>query len=263
MHFTAKHLVAEFDAQFPDDYDKILKMKGIGDYTAAAIASFAFGKAHPTIDGNVIRVITRLFGIDLPVDEGHTKKLIREKLLSVFDKKRPDTFNQAIMEFGALHCTPANPSCDSCPFSEKCVAFLTGKVDSIPLKKKKVKVRDRYLHYVVITNGKKIVLRKRNETDIWGNMYDFPMYESDIQKDESLNERLQGILEEAGIRYTKKGNSDWKKHLLSHQRIHARFHEFEAEEGEIKLKEDWTLTNLENLHAFPLPKLIESYLNGR
>lgn len=262
LHFTAKVISNEHGGIFPTTYSEILSLKGIGEYTAAAISSFAYKLPYAVMDGNVMRVVTRLFGIEVSIHSGPGKKIIKESLDSLFDEKRPDEFNQAIMEFGALHCVPVNPNCEDCPFSTECVAFNTGKVQDLPIRKKSGQKKNRYFNYAVIRSGRKIILKKRQSKDIWQNMYEFPMKENQSMKESFDISDLLSVAQEDSI-YILKEKSHWKTHLLSHQKIHARFHEFEVDQIETSLKDDWEILDLDDVDNYPLPKLIESYMNGR
>lgn len=262
MKFAAETIVRDFNGNFPSDYDDILSLKGIGEYTAAAISSFAYKQVYPVVDGNVMRVISRLYGIELLIYSNPGKKMINEKARMLIDQQQPDIYNQAIMEFGALHCVPANPKCEECPFSAECVAFNTGKVDVIPLRKTNTKKRNRYFNYAVLRDGKNVILRKRDDKDIWKNMYDFPMMESETADAEFSIDKLSSQLSEEVVEYKKGKDEDWKVHLLSHQKIHAKFHEIEVDLNENSLPPDWKKVELDDLSQFPMPKLIESYINA-
>ncbi len=261
MHSAARMITDDHQGIFPNTYQEIKNLKGIGEYTASAISSFAFDLAYPVIDGNVNRVICRLFGIKSALELSETKKRIKEDLSSIFDKKKPASFNQAIMEFGALQCTPQSPDCEHCPFNSKCVAFNTGQVKEIPLKKKEIRKRDRFFNYAVLRSGKKFVMKKRTQKDIWQDMYDFPLQENDSKKGE-LDLKKIGLVNEENMPYEKRGKSDWRSHVLSHQNIYARFHEIDVDLSEIELPANWVITDVDKIEEFPLPKLIESYING-
>lgn len=262
MLFTAKTIVRDYKGVFPSEYKNIRSLKGIGDYTAAAIASFSFKLPHAVVDGNVIRVITRLMAIDLPTESAFTRKLVAEKAGLLLDKKNADVYNQAIMELGALICVPANPACAICPVSEMCLSYQTGKTDRIPVRKKQMAKKDRYFNYAVFSTKKNIILRKRHQKDIWQNMYDFPLMESADRQEKFSPEVFPSFVPHLK-KWSKSGKiSDWKVQLLTHQRIHARFHEFSLERIPVDLPEGWELADKKNLKNYPLPKLIESYING-
>lgn len=258
MHSAAKEIIKTTGA-FPDTYNEILAMKGVGPYTAAAISSFAFDLPHPVIDGNVNRLIARLFGLDAPVNSTEVKKEIERQANKLFDPKQAAIHNQAMMEFGALHCTPSSPKCHTCPFNQECQAQLMGKTNEIPVKGKKTLKTRRYFNYLVFRNKNSIILNKRTENDIWKNMYDFPLIDS-----KSENEDVSSMLKENGEDYHANfiGKSEWVKHLLSHQDIYARFWEYDIDKPELILRNNWKLVSMDKLSSYPFPKLIENYLNA-
>ncbi|MCX6189760.1 MAG: A/G-specific adenine glycosylase [Bacteroidetes bacterium] len=178
--FTARQIKLQYKGKFPNTLVELKKLKGIGDYTAAAIASFAFNLKHPVLDGNVYRFMTRLFGIETPIDKLETKTAIMAILTELITEVNdPATFNQAIMEFGALHCTPQTPQCSTCPFNQACYAFKENKIKAIPVKGKSVVVRDRYFNYFVfVTKKDSLYIKKRTEKDVWHNLFDFPLIET-------------------------------------------------------------------------------------
>mgnify|MGYP001598355526 CR=1 FL=1 len=178
LHFTAKSICENHREKFPGNYEDILKLKGIGKYTAAAIASFAYNLPYPVVDGNVQRVLARVFGVSETFSSSEGEKKFYSLAGNLLNRKNPGNFNQAIMEFGAIHCTPVNPKCMKCIFRESCVAFQTGRVADFPVKSKKAKSRNRYFNYLVIHNGNNIFLDKRQKNDIWKNLYEFPLIES-------------------------------------------------------------------------------------
>ena len=262
MHRAAGQVMEDYGGIFPTDYASILALKGVGGYTAAAIASFAFGLPYAVVDGNVKRVISRFCGIEEDITSPGGTKAVEDALDKLFDRKRPGTFNQAIMEFGALQCTPANPQCQTCPFASECKAFEMGATGRLPFKPSAAVKKDRFFHYAVMRLGKRVVLRKRKERDIWHNLYDFPHIEMAGKTAGFRLELLPGIAGEAVPAYKKGRSSGWKVHILSHQKIHARFHEFRLE-GKAGLPAGWELTSVDKIGEYPLPKLIESYFNGR
>ena len=235
LHITAKAILEKYNGIFPDRYEELIKLKGIGEYTAAAIASIAFNHPFPVVDGNVLRFFSRYFGIHLPIDSLPGRKKIREKMLLLIDKKRPGIFNQAIMEFGALQCKPANPDCGKCPLNKKCLAFLEGNVGRLPVKSKAKKPKTRYFHYFVILRKKEkgknfLYLRKREEKDIWKNLYDFPMIETIVEISEerlfSSSEWMK-LIGDGKFRLT--DQSHQYKHILTHQVIFAKFYIIQLE----------------------------------
>ena len=176
---TAKVIRDDYNGRFPDSYDQLIKLKGIGEYTAAAIASFAANEAKAVVDGNVYRVLARYFGIDEPINSTKGKKTFQELAARLINKQQPGLHNQAMMEFGAMLCKPKNPACGICPVRQGCYAFLHNAINSLPVKLNKIKVRERYFNYFLVLDGENILLNKRNDKGIWANMYDLPAIESD------------------------------------------------------------------------------------
>jgi A/G-specific adenine glycosylase len=265
LHHTAKIIANDLDGVFPDTYNGLLDLKGIGPYTAAAIASISFDQPHPVVDGNVSRVISRLFAINEPVNESVGKKKIDKVLKSLMDKSRPGIFNQALMEFGALFCKPKNPSCHSCPLSSKCMGFENGLVNRLPVKSKKVKVKQRFFNYFIIRFRKDdryfVYLNKRGEKDIWQGLYDFPLIETnrsvaidDLVKTENWKV-LFGDSEPTLISV-----SDNYKHQLTHRQIIATFYVVEIMHELNQKGRDFILVYEYDIHNYPLPRLIDRYL---
>jgi A/G-specific adenine glycosylase len=166
LHATAKFIVDYHQGNFPSSYEEIIKLKGIGSYTAAAISSFAFGEPKAVLDGNVFRVLSRLFHIETPIDSGIGKREFQNLADELISSEVPNIYNQAIMEFGAIMCTPNNPSCSDCPFHQECLSLKNGTISERPVKKGKTKIRSRYFHYFNFNNGKETIIKKRTEKDI-------------------------------------------------------------------------------------------------
>jgi A/G-specific adenine glycosylase len=268
LHQTAKTIANTFNGVFPDSYEGLLQLKGIGPYTAAAIASISFGKAHPVLDGNVARVISRLFAITEPVNQTSGKNKIENILSSLIDITNPGTFNQAMMEFGALHCTPKNPRCVSCPLASICDAHAKGLIGSLPFKSKRVKVKKRFFNYFFIKLQKSgqhhIYLHKRTGKDIWQGLYDFPMIEStdSFSVDKLIQTKDWDSLFERNNPHIVSVSQNFK-HQLTHRQIIARFYEMEIT-SELKGTDDkYIVVHEENIHKYPLPRLIDRYLEGK
>jgi A/G-specific adenine glycosylase len=258
LHKAARQIRDSHGGAFPKNYEEIRALSGIGDYTAAAIASFAFQHSYPVVDGNVYRFLSRLFGIETPIDSTAGKKeflvLARELILDA----PPDQFNQAVMEFGALQCVPVNPDCDACVFRSDCAARRLKKVDSLPVKAKKQKVRDRHFNYLVIREGGYLYLRQRTSKDIWQHLWEFPMIESIRPwKPEKLLAACRELFPTEKMEI--KGASHKARHLLSHQSLHATFYEFTVK-GKTALPKDWKKVALTKLENYPIPRLVEKYL---
>ncbi len=260
LHATAKTIVKEHNAIFPSNYNSIRSLKGVGDYTAAAIASFAFKLPYAAIDGNVLRVLSRLYAIDEPIDSTVGKKLFRDLGDSLLDAKHADLHNQAIMEFGALQCVPKSPNCPNCPLRLYCRAASLSKVELLPLKKKKAKPKLRYFNYLLMETDKGLCLGRRNLNDIWKGLYQFPLIETkEALADADFLEHLHTYAKDEKLVITK--ISDWEKQVLSHQHIHYRY---------VYLSYNETLANSlgcslvckEELIKFAVPKPVEKKLHA-
>lgn len=257
MHYTAKMIIDKYNGNFPENHNEILALKGVGEYTAAAIASFAFDKAYPVLDGNVFRFISRLFGIEKPIDTSTGKKEITKALDLIFNTQKPALFNQAIMEFGATHCTPKKPKCDTCIFNMQCEALGSKKVMSIPVKKGKTKILKVNHTYMCFIHDNKTYIEKRT-AGIWKNLYQFPLIEEDIKPD--------GITKIVN-RYLKTPSkfeiSDVfdSTHILSHRKIQASFYTIHLDTSPIFLKNNIFEIPLADLTTrYPVSILTQNYL---
>lgn len=248
LHKTAKIVSNDFGGQFPENYEELLKFPGIGEYTAAAIASIVHGEAVPVLDGNVYRILSRIFGIEAVVGTSMAKKQFLKKAKELMGKKNPGEFNQAMMEFGAMHCKPKLPKCKGCFLAKKCVAFKNNEVQNLPYVKKKKPVLNLYLNYFVFTDGNEIIIQRRNNDGIWKGLYEFP-----IQEGKSLLNH-----EDVPFSHNVIETMDFK-HMLTHRRLHIRFFVFDCHplpdlsEGQIKVE-------LRKLGLFAVPKPIESFI---
>jgi A/G-specific adenine glycosylase len=261
LHKTAQIIAEKYDGIFPTDYNDILSLKGVGEYTAAAIASFAYNQPYAVVDGNVFRVLARIFGIDLAINSTEGKKQFSQLANQLLDKKNPSFHNQAIMEFGALQCTPQQPDCNNCIFTKKCAAFLSNSVSLLPVKEKKIKQRERHFNYFFIKNKNFTYLQKRTQKDIWLNLYEFPLWESDRNlsiEDIILQQNEIPALKDIQIEIS---SSLFKtKHILSHQIIYANFYTLKIEEENKYLKK-CEKTSIGNLTEYPVSKLIDLFLD--
>ena len=226
MHKTAQMVANDFKGLFPDNNNDLLKLKGIGEYTAAAIASFSFGEKIPVVDGNVFRVLSRVFNIETDISNASAKKEFQALALELMNNENPALFNQAIMEFGALQCVPKNPSCENCIFNTSCLALKNNKVNVLPFKSKKTKVVNRYLIYLIFEDEQnKTIIQKRTEKGIWHNLYEFPLIETtnDISLEELIEMVQQTPIIENNI-YRVQSLQDLPiKHKLSHQNLSIQF----------------------------------------
>ena len=256
LHFTAIDIVNNFGGEFPKDHKKVLSFKGIGVYTAAAITSFAFDMPYAVVDGNVIRVLSRVFGVSIPFDTSAGKKEFQYLAQELLIENEAAIYNQAIMEFGAIQCKPKSPNCTSCPMQDFCIAYTTNSVAELPVKSKKIKVKDRFLHYLIIEQGDNIFLGKR-KSGIWTGLYEFPFLEFPIkidekqvmQSDEWLDIFLNPICDVKSV-------SSEFIHILSHQKIHAQFWQIKA--AGVSL-EKYELVSKNRLLEFPVSRLTEKY----
>jgi A/G-specific adenine glycosylase len=261
LHTGAQYIVNEHKGIFPDVYKDILKIKGVGEYTASAIASIAFNLPYAAIDGNAFRVLTRIFGINTPIDTSLGKKEITLLANQLMDTKQAGLFNQALMDFGSLQCLPAHPDCDRCCFALDCVAKQQFLQDVLPLKSQKPKVRTRYFYYFQIYRQTEILIRKRGEKDIWKGLYEFPMFESEIElsEDEILsNSFLRGILE--GCTWTLKAISSPYKHQLTHQLIIAKFITLTITVGKLHTYQSMLRIPKCEIDNYPVARLMERFL---
>lgn len=245
LQAAAKQVVNDYKGVFPTTHKELLKLKGVGDYTASAIASFCFKESTPVLDGNVYRFISRLYGIKTEINTPKAVKEFKEVLHDLIDEKHPDTFNQAVMEFGALHCKPKQALCESCVFADKCYAFSKNEVYDFPVKAKAKKSKDRYFNYLIYINEGKTFVKKRTRKDIWNNLYEFPMVESkkdfDVESFSDMN-----VLEV----------SKTYKHILSHQNIWAKFYLVDN----LSLNETAEEIEIENIGNFPVHRLLDKFL---
>ncbi|MCO6499043.1 MAG: A/G-specific adenine glycosylase [Vicingus serpentipes] len=260
LHFTAKEITNKYNAVFPNTYENIIGLKGVGEYTASAIASFSYGLVYPVIDGNVYRVLSRLFGIETPIDTNKGKVIFKNLAQELINKKDPATYNQAIMEFGALQCKPKNPNCETCPFLLECAGFQNKNISNLPLKSKKTKQRNRFFNYLVIEENNTILLNKRTKKDIWEGLFDFPLLETKKQVKELKHLPLSSLSKDISEKnITIKNISSEYKHILSHQKIHAIFWHIKTNQHSL-LKANYTVANIQNINKYPVPKLIDNYL---
>lgn len=259
LHATAKQVAYDMGGNFPDTYAGLKQLKGVGDYTAAAIASISYGEAVPVVDGNVYRVLARIFGIDTDISSGVAKKQFAQLAASMMPKEQASEFNQAMMEFGALQCVPKSPDCSICIFNRACVAFSTGRVRQLPVKLKKTKVTNRYFNYLVIKDNRNYsVVQKRVSKGIWHNLYEFPLLETDILL--SINDTISLIKKYEGLGFTPRSiqllNKDIIIHKLSHQHLHIRFWELTVDE------EVSNAIDIDLLKAYPFPIVLHNFMEN-
>lgn len=257
LHKTAKIIVTNLEGIFPSTYKNLIKLPGIGDYTASAISSFSINEINPVIDGNVYRFLSRLLGILIPINTNKSLKEFRNIAKILISKKNPSDFNQAIMEFGSLVCKPKNPICNDCIYQKSCFAYLNQKTLTLPLKNSKKKVKERFLNFLIIKSPDgNTVIEKRINKDIWQNLYQFPLIESEKPLDKkNLSIKLKEIqyLNSKDIEFYLYQNKSFS-HKLTHQNIHSSFWIFDVK----KIKNNQT--NIRNLDMYPFPKPISNFL---
>ena len=257
LQHTAKFICDNYDGEFPRNYNDILALKGIGSYTAAAISSFAFHKNYAVVDGNVIRVLSRFFGIETFYDTSKGKKEFQKLADSNLPKKKSHLYNQAIMEFGALICTPKTPSCISCCFSESCYAFNKRMIAEFPKKSKKIKVKNRFLCFMILEDDQSYCFVKK-ESGIWSGLYEFPSVEfsGNINIDQLIkNEKFISFFN--GRKFNLNKISPQITHKLSHQKLHVRFIHFKLQELDFP---NFKLVKKVGVNKLPVSKLIDNYL---
>lgn len=248
---------------FPVKYEDILKLKGIGTYTAAAICSFAYNQPHAVVDGNVYRVLSRFFGINEPIDSGKGKKIFASLAHDLLDKIQPALYNQAIMDFGALQCTPLSPDCTVCPFKNRCFAFNHNMVSSLPIKQNKTKTSERFFYYLLIRDNGNIYLNKRTENDIWKNLYELPLIESNtaLAVDDFIRKQeFASIFKENSVVNVRLLNKT--KHVLSHRIIYADFYELEAQDIKMDFLSKYTRLNMVDLELYPVSRLMHNFFEN-
>ncbi len=258
---TAKRVMDEFSGVFPVAFADLVQLPGIGEYTAAAISSFSNNEAKAVVDGNVYRVLARYFGIDTPINSTKGKKEFQAVADELLNIDNAGEHNQAIIEFGALHCTPRNPKCDTCPLKISCYAFKQQKVAELPVKLKNIKIRQRFFHFLIIKNEEnEILIKRRSNDDIWGGLYDLPGLEVDERLEVATIFNHPEILKVFKSSPSIISISEEIKHLLTHQRIFARFIQFEALKGSVIENKDWIWVATSDLHQYGMPKLIFAFL---
>lgn len=257
LHHTSQFIDSHLKGVFPNEYNELIKLKGIGDYTASAILSISFEKPYATVDGNVYRVLARYFGITTAINSTQGVKDFKKLAQLVLDPSIPGTHNQAIMEFGALQCKPQNPDCNNCPLQDSCYALQKNRTQELPVKPKKIRIKNRFFNYLVVDNREQILICKRTSKDIWKNLYEFPLYESSstINANDLIHSKIfQSLIGNEKYSLTK-FNKEPTVHKLTHQNLHTTF-------WVIRLKTK--LTNgvtWKNLNKFAVPTLIQNFID--
>jgi A/G-specific adenine glycosylase len=261
LHGAAKQIMADYSGALPRSYHELLKIKGLGPYSAGAIASFAFKEAVPAIDGNVYRVLSRVFGVFASPETSSGKKEFFNLTMELIDKEHPDTFNQALLDFGAMQCVPRSPDCLACPFSNICYAYRNNLINQLPVKGKKIATRDRFLNYIIVRCKDSTFIQRREAGDIWNSLYEFPLIETkmpvelDALIEESAWKELFGK-EKLQILYI----SQAIKHLLSHQTLYTKFIIVEISKPSYFLKSNYLRVLIPDVQEYSIPKVIDNFL---
>ena len=260
LHFTAKYIVDQYQGIFPNKYEDILSLKGVGNYTAAAISSFAFSGHHAVVDGNVIRVLSRVFNIKEPFDNASGKRVFVEQAYDCINQvEDPGLYNQAIMDFGATICKPSNPECKSCLLNTICLAYQNDTVRVLPIKQKSLKRRTRYFQFFIIKKGPYLYIEQRKEKDIWKHLYQFPYLETEGLQEPDAFKIVQNRMH---ILSTSNSMINYKQQL-THQNIIASFCEVNVKEEWIASSKDWIKIKADDITKYALPRIINDYLENR
>jgi A/G-specific adenine glycosylase len=260
LHKTAKQIAFELNGEFPKNYNDLLQLKGVGEYTAAAIASFAYNENVPVVDGNVFRVLSRYFDIETDIASAGGKKEFTQLASELLPKGKANEFNQAIMEFGALLCVPKNPDCQNCVFNDSCLALQKKKVAQLPVKSKKLKVRHRFFNYLVFSDSNNnTLIQKRTQKGIWHNLYEFPLLETEIIETE---ENILALIKNQNfiknsIQNIQLFNPQTIVHKLSHQHLNIKFWKIKVN-GKIENGIDW-----ESVKKMPFPIVIFNFISNQ
>ena len=255
LHNSAKYIVNKLNGEFPKNYNEWIQLKGIGPYSAAAISSFAYNEPHAVVDGNVIRLLSRVFGIKHDPSSTMGKKKFQELANKLMSKKSAGKYNQAIMDFGSTICKPQNPKCDLCTFSKNCFALINDQISEFPVKKKKSSKRNRYFNFLYFEINDSTFIEKRKDDDVWKGLYQFPCIET---KKPITNKSVTQHLKEWHANEPKILNKRSLKHVLTHQLLHCRF--FHIQLKSISAQPTWKKINCQKLQKFAVPRVIDRYL---
>lgn len=255
LHATAKHISAELNGVFPNNYADLLKLKGVGEYTAAAIASFSYNENIAVVDGNVFRVLSRFFGVESDISENKTKKEFQSLANSILPKGKASDFNQAIMEFGAIQCVPKSPNCSDCIFNTNCYALQKNKVGELPVKTKKIKIKNRFLNYIIVKDSNaNFLIEQRTENGIWKNLYQFSLIET--EKPKTTKETVALIKEQFQIENVNIHTKEPIVHKLSHQHLHISFYEIQLKKAILNS------VSFEEMMKKPFPIVLHNFIEA-
>ncbi|WP_298900768.1 A/G-specific adenine glycosylase [uncultured Psychroserpens sp.] len=258
LHASAQYIVNDLNGEFPNTYEALLKLKGVGDYTASAISSICFDEPHAVVDGNVYRVLSRYFAIDTPINSTKGIKAFKKLATTLIDTKHPGDYNQAIMEFGATQCKPKSPNCSNCPLTDSCLAFQHKTIDQLPVKLKKTKVTKKYFNFLVIlSQDNRVIFEQRMDKGIWRNLYQFPLLESDRSLEAHefhlLNLGNTPLIDDVMEHYLY--NETDIIHKLSHQHLYTKFWIVKPETFPSKS------ISISDIETYPTPILISNFID--
>ena len=256
LHYSAKYIVDELKGEFPKTYNDLLKLKGVGDYTASAIASICYNEPTAVVDGNVYRVLARYYGIDTPINSSKGIKEFKKLAQSLIDLKNPGDYNQAIMEFGAKQCKPQSPNCHECPLNNSCIALEQKNINALPVKENKIKIKQRYFNYLVI-NNEKTLIQQRKLKGIWQNLYEFPLIESNnnLSMNELINSHQFELIFKDMSTTVKLYNQEPIIHKLSHQHLYTKFWIVKSSKP-MENSISWS-----DFEKYPVPTLIHNFVS--
>lgn len=267
LHAAARQVAYSMDGRFPDTYEGILSLKGVGRYTAAAVASFAFGLPYPVIDGNVYRLVSRLYGIDTPIGTDAAYRQFEELLMHLIDRERPGQFNSAMMDFGSTYCKPVGCDCNGCIFRQQCVAFREGKVSLLPVRKAPPKVQNRYFYYFDVrwtsSDGDEMPLQRRGAGDIWQGLFELPLYETGSpvasrRLKTEASEILQAWFDDKPALLA---IGPLVRHQLTHRTIVAQFIQAKYAARPAQIPSNMRVVSLAEIKSVPISRLIDRYLS--
>lgn len=262
MHQTSQAVMEEHAGYFPKNYDSLVRLKGIGEYTAAAISSFSSNEAKAVVDGNVFRLLSRYFGIDTPINTGKGKKIFTDLANELLDQTQAGVFNQAMMEFGSLQCKPKNPDCQICPLQISCEARSKNRISELPVKIKAQKSRERYFNYILAIKNDQILVNKRRSGDIWENMIDLPLFETESRTEIPDLIQSENFIKAFGKQVLIRSVSKPVKHILSHQKLNTTFIQIENFTDDFLRDQSWFYVSREELEKLPQPKLIFQFFEN-
>ncbi|WP_010136137.1 A/G-specific adenine glycosylase [Ochrovirga pacifica] len=256
LHFSAKYIVHQLNGVFPNNYKDLLQLKGVGDYTASAIASICYNEKAAVVDGNVYRVLARYFNIDIPINSTIGIKYFKNLAQELITNANPREYNQALMDFGSLVCKPQNPNCLECPLESSCLAKAKNTIDELPVKEKKITIKKRYFNFIVVNDGQSTLIEKRKGKGIWENLYQFPLIETPkktLLKDLQVHPFFKTFPSNNIVCYNPKA---WI-HKLSHQHLYTHFWILELDQIHQPNKVKWS-----EIEKYAIPKLIHKFLES-